>query len=299
MSEQVTCWQEKLKELEDSGEAFSLATEAQEYFKPELLTISDKQRRRNQAGALIEPAHAVVAATSVHPPPAAKVSRPPRAARRTKYRKWESGVDGVLGFTHYKGCTNVCDCASSASLEQAESGNPAMFKDSVLKFEDPVRGSLCPLGGLKKVPGQLSPMSSNGVTWEKVTLTVDSGASDTVIPPNCLSWAQLIHTDKVGLEYEVANGEVVHNLGERRCMMRISEKDKEELEISFQVVEDVHKPLLAVSSIVEQGHEVIFAKDSARILLSSGVSIPMRYLNGTYELDIWVKNPGFTRPSGR
>ena len=81
--------------------------------------------------------------------------------------------------------------------------------------------------------------------------------------------------------------------------MRINEKDKDELEISFQVVEDVHKPLLAVSSIVEQGHEVIFAKDSARILLSSGVSIPMRYLNGTYELDIWVKNPGFTRPSGR
>ena len=92
-----------------------------------------------------------------------------------------------------------------------------------------------------------------------MTLTVDSGASDTVIPPHMLAWLETLHTEKVGTEYEVANGEVVHNLGERRCMMRITEKSKDDLAIAFQVVEDVHKPLLAVSSIVRQGHQMAFA----------------------------------------
>ena len=67
----------------------------------------------------------------------------------------------------------------------------------------------------------------------------------------------------------------------------------------FQVVEDVHKPLLAVSSIIRQGHKVIFAEEDSHILLSSGGQIPVRYQNGTYELDMSVKNPGFTRQSSR
>ena len=150
---------------------------------------------------------------------------------------------------------------------------------------------------LKRIPQQLNVATANGVTWEKTTLTVDSGASDTVIPPHMLAWLETLHTEEVGTEYKVANGEVVHNLGERRCMMRIAEKSKNELEIAFQVVEDVHKPLLAVSSIVRQGHQVVFALENPHILLTSGVKIPMRHVHGTCELDILVKKPGFTRPS--
>ena len=272
---------------------FSLTEKAQEHLKA-TGRISDKQLRRDQAEALVQSAHAVTAISNVQPPPAAIGSRLPRAARRNKFRKWNVAIDGDLGFRHCVGGTERCDCASSASLEQAPSSGPIAFQGSVLQFQDPTRGSLCPLGGLKKT-GNLSPMTSNGVTWEKITLTVDSGASDTVIPPECLTWLQLIHTEKVGTEYEVANGEIVHNLGERRCMMRISEKMTDELEISFQVVEDVHKPLLAVSSIVKQGHQVVFAETDSHIALSNGVKIPMKFVNGTYELDIWVKNPGFTR----
>ena len=160
-----------------------------------------------------------------------------------------------------------------------------------------MKGTLCPMGGLKSRPQQLNVLPATGVSWEKMTLTVDSGASDTVIPPSMLKWAQLLHSSKVGTEYEVANGEVVHNLGEKRCLMRLGESDKQELEIAFQVVEDVHKPLLAVSSIVEQGHEVVFSKVAPHILLSNGKKIPMKHVQGTYELDIWIKNPGFARQS--
>jgi hypothetical protein len=158
---------------------------------------------------------------------------------------------------------------------------------------------LCPLGGLvSKPPSLLTLPNASGVTWEKVTLTVDSGASDTVLPPRMLSWVPLEHTEKTGSEYEVANGASVYNLGERRCIMRLEEKSPNELEISFQVVQDVQKPLLAVSAIVRQGHSVVFS-DSPHILLSSGAKVPLRHTHGTYELDIWVKKPGFTRQSNR
>ena len=86
---------------------------------------------------------------------------------------------------------------------------------------------------------------------------------------------------------------------ERKARMRIGEKSKDELDISFQVVENVHKPLLAVSSIVKQGHKVVFAEEDAHIALKDGGSIPLRHVNGTYELDIWIKKPVFTGKSAR
>ena len=86
----------------------------------------------------------------------------------------------------------------------------------------------------------------------------------------------------------------MHNLGERRAIVRIAEKSKNELDIARQVVEDVHKTLLAVSYC-----EVAFAGLDARICLSGDGSIPMRHVNGTYELDIYIINPCFARPSVR
>ena len=132
--------------------------------------------------------------------------------------------------------------------------------------------------------------------WEKVTLTVDSGASDTVVPPSVARFVELLSSPKVGIEYEVANGGVLMNLGEKRCEIRTSANTKNTFLMSFQVVE-VHKPLLAVSKVIEAGHQVNFGKDS-HILLSTGEKVPIRCTGGTYEVDIWIKNPGFSRPSG-
>ena len=138
---------------------------------------------------------------------------------------------------------------------------------------------------------------SKEITWEKMTLTVDSGASDTVVPPGYCSWSTIFHTEKVGTEYEVANGCVVHKVGERRCTMKVDEKIGE-LSIVFQVV-DVHKPLLAVSSITAKGHKVIIADEDHHILLASGHKPPLRNVNGVFELDVWIKRDsnegGFAR----
>ena len=163
--------------------------------------------------------------------------------------------------------------------------------------EEPERPVLCPLGGIARRPAQLAPVMSKEVTWEKLTLTVDSGASDTVVPPRYCSWSTIFHTEKVGTEYEVANGQVVHNLGERRCIMKVSEKIAE-LNISLQVVE-VHKPLLAVSSITAQGHQVVFKDGDDHIALANGEKLPLRNVNGVFELDVWIKRdpgaPGYAR----
>ena len=58
--------------------------------------------------------------------------------------------------------------------------------------------------------------------WQKIILTVDSGAPDAVLPPHMLRWVDLVHTGKVGTEYEVANGEVVRSLGKKKCLMMIA-----------------------------------------------------------------------------
>ena len=63
-------------------------------------------------------------------------------------------------------------------------------------------------------------------------------------------------------------------------------------------MEDVHKHLLAVTAITKQGHLVVFAEEDSHIFLKSGGKLPMRHVHGTYEIEIFVKNPGFTGLGG-
>ena len=51
--------------------------------------------------------------------------------------------------------------------------------------------------------------------WERITLIVDSGASDTVVPPKVCQAAEIRNSSKVGTEYEVADGGVARNMGEK------------------------------------------------------------------------------------
>ena len=138
--------------------------------------------------------------------------------------------------------------------------------------------------------------------WEKLTLAVDSGASDTVVPPSVCSSVPLVRGAKFGIEYEIADGNTVENLGERLCLMKTSENattDADAFEMQFQVV-DVSKALMSVHRVCYQGHDVFFSNGTrgSAILVGGDVRnrIPLRHVGGTYELDVWVKpNPDFTR----
>ena len=126
--------------------------------------------------------------------------------------------------------------------------------------------------------------------WERLVLTVDSGASDTVIPSSVARNLPILHSSKVGIEYEVANGGVLVNLGERKAKVIMSRESDAPFIMSFQVVE-VHKPLLAVSRLVKAGHKVLFDDVDPHILLSTGQKLKMTDNGGTYEVEIWIENP--------
>ena len=127
---------------------------------------------------------------------------------------------------------------------------------------------------------------------------MDSGASDTVAPPNVACNLPILHSSRVGTDYEVANGGVAANLGERRAEAITKLGSETSLLMKFQVVK-VHKPLLAVSHLVEAGHRVNFEKEGCYILMATGEKIPMRCTGGTVEVDLSIRNPSFTRLSGR
>ena len=69
------------------------------------------------------------------------------------------------------------------------------------------------------------------------------------------------------------------------------------LNMKWQVVE-VHKPLLSVGKMNEQGHECVFKKDEAYIQLANGSGkLPLRKNGGVYELEVWLRSPDFTGQS--
>ena len=59
----------------------------------------------------------------------------------------------------------------------------------------------------------------------------------------------------------------------------------------------VHKPFLAVSRVVEAGHQVHFDKLEPHILLALGEKVPMSFRDGTYDIEVWIHNQGFARPT--
>ena len=111
---------------------------------------------------------------------------------------------------------------------------------------------------------QLSPLNHG---WEKITLIVDSGASDTVMPPKVCRAAEIRHSSKVGTEYEVADGGVAKNLGEKLCELKLNEGDADGMEIAFQVVDKVNKALLSVHRVCQQGHDVVFSETKGNLSL--------------------------------
>ena len=136
--------------------------------------------------------------------------------------------------------------------------------------------------------------------WEKVTLTVDSGASDTVVPPTVCPGAELLKTSRVGTEYEIAGGGTIENLGEKSCSTRFDPSSEgNPILMIFQIV-DVSKALVSVHKVTEQGDDVQFSEKNWNFIFWNGERsqrLELRHVGGTYELDVWVKpKPHFGGP---
>ena len=92
-----------------------------------------------------------------------------------------------------------------------------------------------------------------------------------------------------GVEYEVANGASIANLGERRCQISIPGSEQVR-DITFQVA-DVHKPLLSVSRCADMDYECRLGKSGGVLIeIETGEIIPLVRSGNLYSMHVWVNN---------
>ena len=140
--------------------------------------------------------------------------------------------------------------------------------------------------------------------WVLIDVTVDSGACVTTMPSGLCLGISIIDNDlsRSGVEYEVANGESIANLGERRCqVMTVGSMIPKQ--ITFQVA-DVHKPLLSITACSDMGFDCYLVKEGGSLRnRMTGEVIPRERRGSLYSLRMWVRqdpgvnsNSSFVRP---
>ena len=102
------------------------------------------------------------------------------------------------------------------------------------------------------------PMTAPEDEWYEVELEADTGACDTIVPKLLCPGIHITSPVQSlqGMEYELATGESIPNLEEKRCEMWTEEASAPKT-ISMQVV-DVHKALLSLSRCADMGFESRF-----------------------------------------
>ena len=126
--------------------------------------------------------------------------------------------------------------------------------------------------------------------WEKITILVDSGATENVANKDVMKGYKILKNSasEAGLTYTTANGKEIQNLGEKVVVVATSEGASKS--IKFQICE-VTKCLASVSRIVEAGHRVIFDIPEAGSYIENrrtGERTYLRQDRGLYLLDAWV-----------
>ena len=123
--------------------------------------------------------------------------------------------------------------------------------------------------------------------WEEKNF-VDSGATETVIGEEVLLDVELKDgpAKKRGIQYEVANGSRLPNLGEKTFTGESEEGVKRQ--IKAQVCE-VNKPLLSVSRIMRAGSKVVFDMQGSYIEdTQTRERIWMEEQGGMFSVKLWV-----------
>ena len=136
--------------------------------------------------------------------------------------------------------------------------------------------------------------------WIEIEVTVDSGACETVMPSNMATGIEIVPSSTShGAEYEVANGESIPNLGERRCLLMTLGSTAAK-KIVFQVA-DVHKPLLSISRCADMGLHCHLGKEGGYMEdTMTGERIPLHRAENLYVMKAWIKrDSGGDKPPDR
>ena len=154
---------------------------------------------------------------------------------------------------------------------------------SIFDYAPTTKASLCAVGPEEE--------------WYEVELTADTGACDTVIPKLMCPGIPITPSMQSlrGMEYEVATGESIPNLGEKRCEMW-TEGATSPKSIAMQVA-DVHKALLSLSRCADMGFESRFGSAFGCLIDTvSGEITPLQRRGNLYILRAWIRAAPFGRP---
>ena len=147
-------------------------------------------------------------------------------------------------------------------------------------------------GGTLGALVEIVPEGMNSVEeqeWEEVEMAVDSGATETVVGESMLPGVETKPGDasRRGVQYEVANGERIDNLGEKRFTC-VGEEGYE-CNMKAQVC-DVNKALLSVRRLTQAGNKVVFDPKGGYIEnMETGERMNMQEKGGMYVLKLWVQ----------
>ena len=125
--------------------------------------------------------------------------------------------------------------------------------------------------------------------WEELDMAVDSGAAETVIGDEMLASVQLQEGEacRRGVQYEVASGTLIPNLGEKR-FVAVGEQG-EMRKMTAQVCE-VNKALLSVSKVVNAGNRVVFEAEGSYVQDRTTMEkMYLKEVGGMYMMKMWVK----------
>lgn len=142
------------------------------------------------------------------------------------------------------------------------------------------------------VLGVIEPLGVKGLEeageWEELEMAVDSGAGETVIEEDALGSVAVVEGEALrkGVKYEVADGTLIDNMGEKRFVAIIAEGHKKKL---VAQVCGVNKSLLSVKKVTAAGNTVVFKKGYGWIEDdSTGEKIWMEEREGMYMVKLWV-----------
>ena len=127
--------------------------------------------------------------------------------------------------------------------------------------------------------------------WQLLSMAIDSGAAETVIPHRLVSQHLLKDTDasRGGLCYSSATGQPIPNLGEQCLPLLTMEETFRGM--TFHAA-PVSKPLGSVKRICAAGHRVVFDEDGSYIEnKTTGEVDLLREDNCNYMLDMWIFPP--------
>ena len=157
---------------------------------------------------------------------------------------------------------------------------------------------------MKREAGSIDACTEeNKGKWKCISIAVDSGACDNVIPPQELpgyeSRIEETRASKNGEDFVSASGDVIPNYGELKVPVVTREMTTRGM--VFQAA-GVAKPLGSVKKMLQAGHRVVFDSEMSFILnKSTGETNLLREEDGNFLLDVWVPPPeiaeaaGFTR----